>query len=678
MITVRARAERPIAKQKTSCESATSPPPSPPGQWLRLLPLCAVLLLVFLLGCHELADSDLWWHLRTAQLMVDRGAVPRTDWFAYSSPNARWINLNWLWELAADGLWQLTGVPGLIVATSGLGALTFVLLLWDRGRVSASIASLLAVPPILLFATRFPVRPESMAFFCLSASLFICHRARQQPRLVWLLPAVQMLWVNCHGSFIVEIVVVGCFAIDAVIGAVWNLGTAARRVPSWRVWSLVCLACLGACLVNPYGIGSLKMLMLQSRLMGTGETARFYQQLATELYGFEQLVARDGLGGLESPSGFLLLGTTFLAAASFVPLLWMRKRIEPSRVLLTILFIHLGWQTFKNMPFFALTALAVALWNLNDGWDGLPRWLTTETRLRTAAVTAVLLLLALCVPTNAYYGVVESAVRPRSQKRFGLRERPAESPHAEALFLGRPDMPQHVFANDHSLASAYIFHNGPERKVYVDGRLEVSKRECWERYFEITDRLVLHDPKAEEMLLSDVPPDAAGKREMPAVMLQIDDFLGAIDNLVDHPRWRPVFYGDAAIVFLYEPDAARRRIPSVDREKLRIDLWRRGGSRCDRNRRTSRFQLGLALRHTDPIEAERHFRRAWRSTPSRNRPAETWHYCSRSPLSPRALVANSISRRGGFICGRFRLGPLARHCAQHPEFLARREEKGRG
>lgn len=546
--------------------------------------------------------------------MVERGTVPTTDWFAYGSPNARWINLNWLWELVAGGLWQIAGLPGLVIATSCLGALTFFLPLVDRGRVSAPFAALLAVPPILLFATRFPVRPESVAFFFLSASLWICHRARQRPALVWSLPAVQVLWVNCHGSFAVEIVVVGCFAIDAVVMAMWDRGKAAPRVPSWRVWTSVFAACLGACLVNPYGIGSLKMFMVQSQLMGSGETARFYQQLATELYGFEQLVARNGLGGLASPNGFLLLATTLLLAGSFVPPSWMRKRFELSRVLLAILFAHLGWQTYKNMPFFALAALAVALWNVDECWNGMPRWLTGQTRRRAAAIASLILVLSLSVPTNAYYAAVEKDTRPHSQRRFGLRELPEDSPHSEALYLGRPDMPQHVFANDHSLASAYIFHNGPERKAYVDGRLEVSTREAWARYFEITDRLVLHDPRAEQMLLSDVLPDAAGKREMPAVMLHIDDFLGAIENLVDHPRWRPVFYGDAAIVFLYEADAARRGIPPVDREKLRIDLWRRA-LEVRPNSANVQLKLGLALLRAAPLEAAQHFHRALEINP---------------------------------------------------------------
>jgi hypothetical protein len=600
-----AQAERPSASREISPTSATGGA----QRWLERLPLCGVALLIALLGCHEMADSDLWWHLRTGQLIVARGAVPRTDWFTYSSPNASWINLNWFWELLAAGIWQMAGVPGLIIATSCLGVATFFVLLVDRGRVSASWAALLALPPILLFAIRFPVRPESIAFFFLSATLLICHRARQQPRLLWLLPAIQVLWVNCHGSFVLEIVVVGCFAIESVVMTLWNRGKGEPRGSSWRAWMLASAACLGACLINPYGIGALKMILILNSRMGSSETAQFYQRLVNEIHGYGQLVARHGLQGLESPGAFLLLGVTFLVAGSFVPMLWARKRIALSRLLLAILFAHLGWQTFKNMPFFALAGLAVALWNLDDCWNALPLWLTRETRLRASAITSLVLLLTLSVPTNAYYALVEKDMRPRLQRKFGLGELPADSPHAEALFLGKPDMPQRVFANDHTLAAAYLFHNGPERKVYVDGRLEVSTRESYERYLEITDRLVMHDAQAERMLLADVPPDAAGKREMPAVMLQIDGFLGAIENLVDHPRWRPVFYGDAAIVFLYEPDAARRGVPAVDREKLRIDLWGRA-LEVRPNSANVEFKLGLALLRSHPAEAAQLFRRA--------------------------------------------------------------------
>jgi hypothetical protein len=44
--------------------------------------LFALLALAFLLGCFPMGDFDVWWHLRSGQLILERGEVPRTDWFS--------------------------------------------------------------------------------------------------------------------------------------------------------------------------------------------------------------------------------------------------------------------------------------------------------------------------------------------------------------------------------------------------------------------------------------------------------------------------------------------------------------------------------------------------------------------------------------------------------------------
>src|SRR5437763_573731 len=56
--------------------------------------LAAFLLLVFLVGCVEIEDGDIWWHLRTGQLMLERGEIPHTDWFTYTNPDSPWIDLH--------------------------------------------------------------------------------------------------------------------------------------------------------------------------------------------------------------------------------------------------------------------------------------------------------------------------------------------------------------------------------------------------------------------------------------------------------------------------------------------------------------------------------------------------------------------------------------------------------
>ena len=62
-----------------------------------------LLLLVFLLGCHDIGNGDIWWHLKTGQLIWETGGVPRTDWYTYTNPDAEWIDLHWGFQLIVAG-----------------------------------------------------------------------------------------------------------------------------------------------------------------------------------------------------------------------------------------------------------------------------------------------------------------------------------------------------------------------------------------------------------------------------------------------------------------------------------------------------------------------------------------------------------------------------------------------
>ena len=268
------------------------------ASWIDRVPIYGVLLFVFLLGCHEMEDPDLWWHLRTGQLIFARGVLPTTDWYTYGDPDARWIDIYWFWQVIMAGVERWAGIPGIVVATSLMGTATFAILLLpaNRTRVSPSVAAMLAIVPVMLFADRYPARPESFSFLLLSAALVVCHLASERPSLVWLLPVIQVLWANTHGSFMLGVAVVGCFAAESVVLAIWNRGQTRPRQPTWMVWILVGLACLLACLVNPYGADAFRLVLVLYARLGSGETAQFYQRLAAEFLGFSGYVQQQEIG----------------------------------------------------------------------------------------------------------------------------------------------------------------------------------------------------------------------------------------------------------------------------------------------------------------------------------------------------------------------------------------------
>ena len=87
------------------------------------------LVAIALVGCYQLVNGDIWWHLRTGELIAQRGEIPATDWFTYTNPDSRWIDLHWGFQWMMGQLYALGGSPYLILAKVLAGVLTFALLL---------------------------------------------------------------------------------------------------------------------------------------------------------------------------------------------------------------------------------------------------------------------------------------------------------------------------------------------------------------------------------------------------------------------------------------------------------------------------------------------------------------------------------------------------------------------
>ena len=72
-------------------------------------------IVAFLLGCVEMFDTDVWWHVRAGEWILKEGRVPRLDPFTFSSANRPWIDLHWgfllawLFLVVTDRFFPLTG-----------------------------------------------------------------------------------------------------------------------------------------------------------------------------------------------------------------------------------------------------------------------------------------------------------------------------------------------------------------------------------------------------------------------------------------------------------------------------------------------------------------------------------------------------------------------------------------
>lgn len=614
--------------------SATSPPPIERSHvlcpWFDGALVAGLLTVTFLFGCFEMWNVDIWWHLRTGELIAERMGespwpwdwVPQRDWYTFTNADRRWIDLHWGFQLAAAAVHHCGGVPLLVLCKAALGvAAVGICLLARRRRWSPTVTVACWLPALIVLSGRLYVRPEIFTLVCLAVFLAVLFHAAERPRLLWLLPLVQLLWVNSQGLFAFGLVVLASYWVDWVLRAAsqrwWSAkagGTAGlsdshkeevattdslRAAVDGKSLLAVTVLVLAACFVNPYTWrGVVFPLELYQRV---GSERQFFAGEVGELRGVGDFLSdaidywreRDSIRMLLNPYLLAHLLTLILGAVSFAVLVVAGRRVDAFRLLLFAGFAYLGWQARRNNNHFALVAGFVTASNFAEAWwhQAQRRKHETDQRAGCAIRAVVAWVLAVLAWLVVALGLVVLAWLIASDRfyawagagrKFGIGQRQNWYPHGAAQFAGRAGMPRLALVTNWGHAGVYIFHNAPERRVLMDGRLEVNTRETMELYNRILEDLASGGERWEALLREAVDragplaeaADESGNAtsmaavRMPALVIEVAesrrwileqrlpvrtrlDLAGpVIKNLVNNPRWRCVYCDRVGAVFL--------------------------------------------------------------------------------------------------------------------------------
>jgi hypothetical protein len=155
-------------------------------------------------------DPDMWWHLKTGELIWNSHAIPQVDPFSFSAGGHPWIAQEWLAELTIYGAYRLGGYPGLMLWVCTLGSLVsiaayFLCRLYSGNRKIAFAGAM----GVWFFGTiGLVIRPHLIGYLLLNCEMLILQVSRtRDSRWCYALPPVFALWVTFHSSFIFGIVV---------------------------------------------------------------------------------------------------------------------------------------------------------------------------------------------------------------------------------------------------------------------------------------------------------------------------------------------------------------------------------------------------------------------------------------------------------------------------------------
>ena len=517
-----------------------------------------VLIWIFLALCFPLFDTDFWWHLRTGELILELGELPGIDWYTYMDSEKPWIDLHWGFQLLVTGLYHVGG-PSLVVLFKATTITTAIVVAFfaTGQRLPLWLRVLLWFPAFVAITGRGYERPEMLSLLFLASWLWIIHRMESQPRLVWLLPFIQVLWINCHALFILGLVVGGCVVVDRIVREAakgrWGLAKAPLQPePATLMWAGVA-ACVAA-LCSPYfEQGALFPFELYRKFSVDQD---FYSVRIGEFHRPVDFLLRHGAVAFANLYFVAELVLWCLAAASFV---WLAlyRRVNVFRLLLFVGFSNLAWEATRNTNIFSLVAACVMVANLEEVQILRGRLLATSS-WRTNSLTGLFFAtLSVLVVTNLWNLLGER------NKPFGLGEHPNWFIHSACRFAAQEGFPNYAFVAHNGQAGVFIYHTAPYRKVFMDARLEV----CSRKTFELYDQVLSSMAKADGRWTLAMQRDDEGR--LPVVILDGLYSRQQIQGMLMTPGWRLVYSDPISAVFLEEGLAEKLSLPAAGSEPLR-------------------------------------------------------------------------------------------------------------
>lgn len=195
-----------------------------------------LLAVTLVLACGVLAlappsDPDVWWHVRTGELILEDRRLPGVDPWSAVAAGREWVTHEWLSQVIIAVFYKMFGLTGLSLYRSlGVTALVALLAVQAFRRTTpyrALICTLLAC-----FATMggWGERPQLLSFLLLvgvAQLIRSCAAGRRSPW--WLVPII-WLWANLHGLWVLAIALLGVAVLGLLLQQAWrqNLDRAAR------------------------------------------------------------------------------------------------------------------------------------------------------------------------------------------------------------------------------------------------------------------------------------------------------------------------------------------------------------------------------------------------------------------------------------------------------------------
>jgi len=500
-------------------------------------------------------DSDIWWHLKVGDWIVDHLAVPHTGILSRTAADRPWVAYSWGYEVLLSRAYAWFGLVGIGVFGTILTLAVAYAIYWMLLRLSGRFWIALLLTWAVCWSFLFSGTPRpfffSIAFFTLTLTLlFEANRTGRLQPLYWL-PLLFAVWANLHIQFTYGLFLLGLFVgayvartfLSAILQfSVARSSAAGTPSPAWiprvnsfaqlfltgdesprRALTLVAIlvACFLATLLGPYTYHPYLVVLEYSK-------AKFTYSVIVEL---QPLIFRHY-------SQFLEL---FLAAAGFFAIGWQGKsrdgsiKLDLFKLALLAAGAVIAFRTMRDAWFICIPAVAC----IADAFRSYLHERATATAATTEhSVPAVpadppetwLERLVLAAALTLCLALIANAV---DFNQRGLdRAISAAYPVNAINFLRRNPVPGPLYNNLNW--GGFLMWYMPNYPVSIDGRNDL--------YGDDLDQIFFNSQIANDSYKTDPYLNEAG-------VVLLDSKLPLAAVLTIDPRFQLIYHDDIATIF---------------------------------------------------------------------------------------------------------------------------------
>ncbi|HUI83679.1 MAG TPA: tetratricopeptide repeat protein [Candidatus Binatia bacterium] len=497
----------------------------------RLFYLLAVLALIYALfaGLRTVSDFDLGWQMATGRWIVQHHSVPSVDVLSYTASGQPWI-----YPVGAGIVFYAAYLLGGFAFISWIGAAACVATVLLLLRRSFAIGAALAIFAVPVIALRTTPRADMFTVVLFAAFLsLIWQQYCTGDAALWLLPLLMVAWVNLHLGFIAGLGLIAAYLVTELLEAIMSAAQRRAGLQRLRRAGPWLAATALATLVNPWGWGVYRAILLQQRVNGQ------HEYLIAEWTGLPLTwSAITNSISLRQTEGTLYLLLAFAVVAAAVALL--RAQLGAA-----ILLLGAGYVASRYVRMGALFACVVVVVGgpiLAEVATRVIAWLRPARARPIAAGIAVALLAILVVlrcfdlASNRFYA------RGTSESTFGAGLS-WWFPQRAAEFIESNNLPGEVF-NTYNEGGFVAWRLGPQHRDTIDGRALVFGVQAIQR----NTRLLQSSPDSPSWQ------EEAARYNINTILLPLGRFNGIelvhLQDFCHSTLWQPVYLDEISAVFV--------------------------------------------------------------------------------------------------------------------------------